>query len=303
MKIEELKDKIETNTLGDDPLVLVYKNSGRLVCEQYIDQIAKDHNLEKKYFNIENNLVKTAYDFGDLFGAWDDGLFLYITFTDNLESDSYIKPSHIICCHKVSKDIKDKFSNNIVDIPEVEQWQLKGYAQGVLKGFSEDRLNWLCNTPISSYRFMTEINRLKMFVDSLQNDLFDQMVDEGFFDDIIEVSIFALTTAVQRKDSISVGNIYKTIQSSNINPIAFNNILYNSFKDITAIKLSPVATAQALGIEPKKFNALKHYVGYFNKDQLLSILDMLSSTDYKIKTGQMPTNILLDYLITNILAI
>lgn len=303
MKIEDLKSGIENNTLGDSPLILVYKNSGRVICSQYMDQIAKNKGLEVHYFNLENDLIQTSYDVVDLFGGWDNDSFLYVSYVDTLVNDNYIKPSHIICCHKVSDDIKKRFKDNIVDIPELEQWQLKGYAQGVLKGLSEDRLNWLCSTPISSYRFMIEVDRLKLFVDSLQNDLFDQMVDDGFFDDIIEVSIFALTTAVQRKDSISVGNIYRTIQSSNINPIAFNNILYGSFKDIAAIKLSPVATAQSLGIDPKKFNALKHYVGYFDKDQLLKILDILSSTDYKIKTGQMPITILLDYLITNILAI
>lgn len=303
MKIEELKKRIEEKTLSESPLIFVYKKSGRIVCEQYIQQIAKDRKFEVRYFNFDNDLVQIGYDMNDLLGVWENDSSLYVTYMEELSNDNYIKPNHIICCNKVSSEIKKKFVDNIVDIPELEDWQLKAYAKGVLKGLSDDRLEWLCNTPMSSYRFMLEVDRLKLFADSLQNDLFDQMVDDGFFDDIVEFSIFALTTAVQRKDSISVYNIYRTIKTTDINPIAFNNILYNSFKDITAIKLSPVATAQTLGIEPKKFNALKHYVNYFSQDQLIKILEMLSSTDYKIKTGQMPTNILLDYLITNILSL
>ena len=301
MKIEDLKEKIENKTLDELPLIFLYKKSGRIICEQYVDEIAKIRNRNKKYFNLDNKYVKSIFEIANLFDTEDN--MLYIAYLDTFDNPIYVKDNHIICCNNVSNEIKKEFSDRIVNIPELEDWQLKAYAQGVLKGLSEDRLNWLCNTPISSYRFMLEVDKLKLFADSLQNDLFDKMVDEGFFDDIIEVSIFALTTAVQRKDNISVANIYKTIQSVNINPIAFNNILYNSFKDITAIKLSPVATAQTLGIETKKFNALKHYVGYFNKDQLLIILDMLSSIDYKIKTGQMPTNLIIDYLITNILSL
>lgn len=303
MKIEELKKRIEEKILSESPLIFVYKKSGRIVCEQYVDQIAKDHNLEIKYFDFGNDLVQYGYDIGDLLGAWSNDPFLYVCYIDELSSNNYLKPNHIICTTRVSNEIKKEYADIIVDIPELEDWQLKAYAKGVLKGLSNDRLEWLCNTPMSSYRFMLEVDRLKLFADSLQNDLFDQMVDEGFFDDVVEVSIFALTTAVQRKDNVSVANIYRTIETTSINPIAFNNILYGSFKDITAIKLSPVATAQTLGIEPKKFNALKHYVNYFSQDQLIKILEMLSSTDYKIKTGQMPTNILLDYLITNILSL
>lgn len=301
MNLEELKRSIEEGTISSAPLVLVYKNTGRIVCEQYIDEISRIRKLSKVYCGQEN-LSSQDYGIADLLGLSETDKSLYIIFADEITTKDKLKDNHIICCKKVSDDIKDSF-NGIVDVPELEQWHFNSYASGVLGGLSEDRINWLCSICKDKFRLMSEIDRLKLFEGKELNDLFDCLVDEGFFDDIVETNIFELSTAIQKKDAKAVKNVLDTMNTLTLNPIALNNILYGSFKDIMAIKLSPVSSPQALDIPQKKFNALKYYVNYFTKEQLLKILKLLSNTDYRIKTGQLPTNILLDYLITNILAI
>lgn len=298
MKIEELKSKIENKSIDNSPLIFVYKDNGRIICDQYIDEICKIRNLDKHYCDDTIN-----DDFGilDMLGLIDDSNYLYVVYTDNFLS-STVKPNHIICCHQVSKDVKKLLDDIIVEIPKLEDWQLKCYAQGVVSGLSEDRLDWFCANCKDDFKFINEINRLKIFADSIQNDVFDSMVDDGFFDDLIDTSIFELSTAIQRKDPKAVYNVLSNMNIMSLNPIALNNLLYSSFKDIMTIKLSPSALPQTVDITPKKFNALKYYVNYFTKEQLVKILKLLSSTDYKIKTGQLQTNILIDYLITNILA-
>lgn len=293
MKIEELKSKIETKSLDDSPLIMIYKKTGRIICEQYINEIAETKNLHKTY-------QTTLDDFGIVDLLQFDDISLHILFIDEFKSGE-LKSNYIVCCHKISKDMKEKFKNIVVEIPEVERWQLKNYAKGVLDGLSEDRLNWFCDNCTDEVRFMTEVDRLSHFAASLQNDLFDQMVDDGFFDDFVCTNIFTLSNAIQKKDLLGVNNSLKLLNVGEINAIGLNNLLYNNFKDIASIKLSPAATPQNLDLIPKKFNALKQYVNYFTKEQLIGVLQLLNSTDYKIKSGEISTTILLDYIITHIL--
>lgn len=301
MNIEKLKEIIENKTIDNKPLVLVYKDTGRVVCEQYIDEICKIRNLNKKYNKINWDSPSNSFGMIDLLGLVETSKDLFIFYLDELVNNDIVKPNHIICCHKVNKLIMNTIKDNVVEIPEVETWQLQAYASGVLKGLSQDRLSWFVNNCKNPIRFMLEIDRLRLFADNLQNDIFDEIVNDGFFDDFIENSVFDLTNAIQKRDKNKVSEIIKNLESYNINPMGLTTLLYNSFKDIAAIKLSPNALPQTLNIAPKKFNALKYYVNYYSKEELINILGLLSSIDYRVKSGELPVTILFDYLLTNIL--
>ena len=80
MDNKQLKERIKTNTLSDSPLVLIYEDVP-FICKQYINQIAKNKNLEKinidKLSDIPNN--------DELFDTKDS--FLYVYQTDKFDED------------------------------------------------------------------------------------------------------------------------------------------------------------------------------------------------------------------------
>lgn len=298
MKIEELKASIEAGNSVNTPLILVYKDTGRLICEQYIDLICINHHLTKQYCSD----VPPEKDFFDLLGETIQDNYLYITYRDEAVMYDTTAHHHIVCCHKVPNNIRKEFADLVVDVPELESWQLKSYAEGVLPGLTEDHLEWLCTNCQDPFRLMLEIERLQIFDKSVQDSMFDQLMAEGAFDDLVKGNIFNLSTAVQSRDLTAIRQELGRAKALDINPLALNNLLYSNLKDIATIKLSPSASPQTIGIVPKRFNALKRYVNCFSKEQLIKNLSLLSSVDYKLKTGQLSTSVLLDYLITHILS-
>ena len=61
-------------------------------------------------------------------------------------------------------------------------------------------------------------------------------------------------------------------------------------------------TADKLGLKPGQFNAIKYNCGKYNNSQLVKSLEFLSGIDKRIKTGELPTNILRDYIVLSLLS-
>ena len=75
-----------------------------------------------------------------------------------------------------------------------------------------------------------------------------------------------------------------------------------NIKNIINIQLDNKATAESLGMTTKQFNAIKYNIGYFNKQSLIEIFNIITDIDYKLKSGQLPANLIIDYLMLNILS-
>ena len=286
MKIEELKRSIENKTIDNSPLVLVYKDTGRIICEQYINEISVIRGLEINYLDEEPDM-----SFVNLFG--EDKASLNIIFTDNYSGVP--QQNYIICCHNTSY-------NNAVNIPELEDWQILDYAKGVLPGVKEESVDWLCNICTDKHRLMQEIDKIKIFDKTSQDFVFNALINSDGFGDLTNHNIFNLSNSIQKKDIKTLMEIMLKIENIDVNPIGLNNLLFNNFRDIMAIKTSPNTPPQTLGIQPKKYNALRYYVNYFTVTQLSHILRLLVNTDQAIKSGDISVDMLTDYIITHIFA-
>lgn len=295
MTIRALKDWIEQKP-GQEvhcPMIWVYKNTGRIICEQYLDILAENWGREKKYISeyypAENSLFGT------------DTRYLTIWFTDTVDSSFVGEPYMVVCCHKVNDPSGSK-KPITTEIPELEDWQLVDYAKGVLPGVNEQTIEFICKLCTNKFRLMQEIDKVRIFPRKLQNDVMESLIKSGNFEDLTEHNIFNLTNAIQKKDIKTLMEIMLKIENIDVNPIGLNNLLYNGFKDIMAIKTSPNSLPQSLGIQPKKYNALRYYVNYFTVTQLSHILRLLVNTDQAIKSGDISVDMLTDYIITHIFA-
>lgn len=294
MNIIELKKEIENKTLADTFLILQYKDNS-FVARQYVNEISKFKQLNLIYtdFVEESNL--------NIFGSVDA---LYITnvdeFNENIQPD--LLNNNVVICKTVSKSIKNKLKNYIVEIPKLEKWHLIEYATMKLSGLSSDKIEWLVETCKDINRVVNEIDKISIFNEQEQEKIFKILNEEENFGDLNSNTVFNLTNAVVKRDIREVRNVLRTIETIDAEPVGVAVILYNSFKNIINIQLDTNATAESLGISSKQFYAVKQYnVGYYSTEQLLDIFDIVTSVDFNLKSGKLPNDKIIDYLITRIM--
>ena len=101
-----------------------------------------------------------------------------------------------------------------------------------------------------------------------------------------------------------MATVYKEIQNIDVEPFGLIALLINNFRNVIDVQLSRNATAESLGLSGKQFWAIKNYsCGFYNREELIEIFEFLNDIDYKIKSGELNTSILIDYIICKILTI
>ena len=172
-------------------------------------------------------------------------------------------------------------------------------------GLSTEAVNWLYDiTNGNIYRIQQEMDKLNLFNKDEQLFCLDKFIEDGLYDDLTNFNIFNLTNAIMKRDVQSVHDILAEIQNMDVDPFGLLTILYNSFKNLIKVQLTSNPTAESLGISPKQFSAIKYNnVGRFSAEGLNTIIEFLTNIDFRIKNGDLPTDILIEYIITTILSI
>ena len=208
-----------------------------------------------------------------------------------------------IICKTIDKKSLEVFNNYIVELPKLEDWQIKDYVYSVAEGANEkslDRLIDVCGNDI--YRINQELNKIKIFTQQERNFTFDKFIEDGIFSDLSTYTIFDFSNAIVKRDRETLRKIYKEIDKIDIEPIGLVTVLLNNFRNIIKIQLANNPTAESCGMKPNQFWAIKHSCGLYTKEQLLSIFNFLTEIDKKIKTGMIPVDsFLIDYIVINIL--
>ena len=87
-----------------------------------------------------------------------------------------------------------------------------------------------------------------------------------------------------------------------VSPLGLVTTLLNNFRGILNIQLNPKCTAKDVGMSDKQFFVVKKYnCGFYNRDQLVKIMEVLTNVEYKFKYEEFPVSMLIDYVVCNIL--
>lgn len=293
MDNKQLKERIKTNTLSDSPLVLVYEDVP-FICKQYINQIAKNKKLEK--INIDKLSDISSND--DLFDTEDSFLYVYETdkFDETVPED--IINLIIVCKHATSKN------------PQVEQikinkllnWQIEDYVKARVPGLTEPQIKWLCEiSKYNIYRLEKECDKLSIFSKELQQILFNQMNSENAYCDLNSLTIFNFITAIVNKDYRIMNEVLENIRWIDIEATGVVTLLLKQFKTLIDAVFSATWN-NTLSCSEKQFYYLKHnMLGLYSKDQLVEIYEFLTTLDYKLKSGYVANDTLIDYILINVL--
>ena len=293
MDIQELKSKIENKVIDSNPIVF-HIHDNNFIAKQYIEEISKIIKLDIIYID---NLDYTFNLFED------EPNYIQVCICDTFEITSEFldkKYTYVICKKLINSE---SFEKIIVDVPKLENWQLIDYANSRCDGVDQNLLQELINNcSYNIYRLENELSKIYIFDKNKQQSIFNMMLEDNAFIDISKYKIFDFSNAIVKRDIKTIAAVFEKISSIDIEPIGLLTILVNQFRNIISIQLANNPTPESTGLKPNQFWAIKHSCGLYTKDQLVKIYLFLTDIDRQIKTGDMPMNYLIDYLVVKVMS-
>ena len=296
MQLKDLKDRILTKGRIPFPLIFLSENNAFLI-KQYIEAIAKNGHLSvfpiKSLKELDDITASVFYE--------DDKLFIYEAPAEAvLRSSDFTKGKVIITTTKEPKDT----DIDVVKFIKPESWMIDDYASVLLPGIPKQEVQWLCK--ICNYdinRVNSECAKIGCFEKGDQQKVFELINKENGYSDLNDLNIFNLSNAIVKKDSVTIKNIMRDIDSIDIEGTGLVTILLKQFLNIINIQLNKKATAQSLGMSEKQFRAVSYNCGKYTSDALISIYAFLNAVDYKLKSGLLDVSNkdLVQYILNNVL--
>lgn len=307
MGLEQLKTLVISNITPKGVTILLCKYDD-FVPLQYVESYRKN-NVNVKYVD-DLSIVTTRVD--SLFGDYtDDSNTLYVYSCDNLDlSETEISniqiatKNVIVICPKVSDTVQSKLSDKIIVVPKLEKWQIEDLAYSMADGADPDDIEYLlkvCGNDV--HRLYNELEKVSLFSEQERKSAVKDFIYDGIFNDLSHYNVFDISTAIVKRDVNTLKNVYSEINNIDCEPIGLVALLLKNFKDVITVQLSSNPSPEKCGMESKKFWAVKYSCGYYTKEQLIKIYEMLTSIDFQIKTGSISTSELIDYMITYIFSI
>lgn len=293
MDIKKLKEKIKQNTLDESPIILIYEDYP-FICHQYVNQICKNRNLEK--INIEK--LSDIMTDSQIFDT--EVSFLYVYEVDKLdEIISKDMKNLIIICKQV---VNDNSAIANVKVNKLAEWQVEDYVKIRVPGLTDSQVKWLCDiSKYNIYRLEKECDKLSIFSKELQQLLFNQMNAENAYCDLNSLTIFNFITAVVNKDYKIMTDVLENIRWIDVEPTGAVTLLIKQFKTLIDVAFS-VAWNDTLSCSEKQFYYFKkNMMGLYTKEQLIEIYEFLTQIDYKLKSGYVANENLVDYVLINVL--
>ena len=105
-----------------------------------------------------------------LFGAVNDNVLRVYDINEfDYSIDLSNEKNLIILCKKINQGLKKIYADNIISVPELEDWQIKDFVYSIGEGIPEsdlDKLIDLCDNNI--YRLTQELDKMLIFPNSLK---------------------------------------------------------------------------------------------------------------------------------------
>ena len=304
MTIEALKAEIESGHIQDD-FIIIKRNGSDFLTTQYVDNIIRVLNKPPVYIESIDDILYDSFSF---FSDEEDDVNIRILDIDKfdipIEKLGGIKSLIIITNRFADKEIESQLSNRILTMPKLEEWQVTDYVYSLLDGVDKSDLDWLLSILHNNlYRLDQEMSKLSLFTPGERKYLFKEMRNDGTFNDLSTYNIFNFSNAITHKDITSLKNVYKEISRIDISDFGLLAILLKGFRNILMVQLNPNPTTENTGIESKQLYAIKKIPKVYSPEQIINIFMFLSDIDRQVKSGELPADILVDYMTVKILSL
>lgn len=292
MDIRLFKENVLNNSVKPQMYVLVYDDNNSIIL-QYVNHIAQSTNNSITYLNELDDL-QDLMSLGD----YDDG-GIYVLQLDKL-TEKIPRSFYKLFCFIICKEITNNDDLEIIKFPKVETWQMLDYAKVSLKGVNERKIEWLVNLlGNNQLRLENEINKITIFPMNERDAIFDLINNDGGYDDITNLTMFNLVTAISKKSKQEIIDVLEAIKLIDIEPMGLITSLLKQFKLAIDVKMG-TKDFKGLNISQKQYMAIKKYNPY-TPNELVKIYKLLTNIDYELKIGLLPNEYIIDYVICNIL--
>lgn len=297
MNLPELKNKINNKEIIPLPLIFKYTDNDYLV-KTYIKAIASNNGLEIKEVSELEEIKKLES------AVFKDADYLYLYYADKSDGLGDVELLHSNLIVLTTSDLKDT-SLEIVEFGKLENWQIEAYLSKLIPGLGENGIKWLCkNAKFDINRLVNEADKLNIFEEKKQPEIFREINDDNGYADLNELGIFNLSNAVIRKDIVEIKHIVMDIDNIDIEGTGLVTLLLKNFLNILHIQTDKRVSAEALGISERQFKYLQYnQCNKYSDGELFKIYTFLTGVDYKLKSGllEMGNQQLVYYILSNIL--
>ena len=297
MDLRELKESIETNTFKPTNLILLAKD--KFIPLMYLEALSKTYDMN---YLDSFDMLPTSFSLFEVKNNKNINV-IFIEKVEFIPDFVYNNDNVIVVASNVPQEVKKTCMFDIIEIPELEEWQIKDLVYSFCAGVEDNKLEWMlsiCNNNI--YRLYNECLKLSIFQENERKHLFNQMIDDNVFDDLSSKTIFDFTNAIMRKDIQSLERMFIELENIDINEFGLITVLYNNFSNLFKIQLGINQTPNSLGIKQGQFNAIKRLIGAYSGEQLIKAFNLITDMDRKVKNGEFPVPLMKDYLVTSILS-
>ncbi len=298
MTLEELKNEVLNGHLNH--LVVLGTSKNDYLPLQYARFLASAEELDLKIIEDLKDYPQTS----TMFEEERDADNFYLCRLDNLDyvDESLLNVTNlIISAKKIKKEITS-YCPVVIELPEIEAWQVHKYIQGVCEGLNDtqvERLAKSCNYDL--HKLDVEMAKLKVFAPAAQSGLFDVFMSSDLLGNCVEETIYDLTNSLQTRNIEKIKIILKNISKIDIESTGLITLLSNNFKKLIKVWLAKNPTEASTGLKSNQIWAINKLPRTYSKDQLLKILKMVNDTEYKLKNGELSENLIIDYLMTSVL--
>ena len=308
MSIESLKSAIENKNLSESVYVFktikvnsknkIQSDNSNFLAQQYVEEIASIMNKSIMYITD-----LTMFKVTDIFGFMEiDNSFLYVCKLGKLTLSDY----NIVKNNSNLIIIVEEVENGVdyVDFPNLEDWQLHDYVYSLAEGADKKDLDEFFKLfEKNIYRLDSELSKISIFTAAERKFLLKQLFDEGQFSDVSTNNIFDFSDALIRKNKVELVNLYKILDSIDVEPLGLVTVLYRNF-----LNMLNVATTKNPTVENTKLKSsgqlwvIKKLSESYTVTQLINIFKFLCKLELELKTGVISSDILIDYIVIKLLS-
>lgn len=298
--IKSFKNKIETNTLDIHFVIFKCDKVNCFLPHQYATEFCKVNGVNIVHAESPEDFPSRTL-FGDLTPS---DLTLYTV--DKLDEELPIEQEEVatnyvwVVCNKIGSKVKQYYNDHIIEVPKIEQWQVLDFITSTCPELTEPEQHELLNHYENDlFRLSNELDKLKLLGDKTY-----QMIKSQLYVDVSNYGVFDIINAITQRDKRKLSEVYSDIENIEVDPFGFVALLINSFRKVIDVQLSRNPSAESVGVSGKQFWAIKKYsCGHYSKDELIAIFELLNSIDYKIKSGELNTDTVIDYVICKIFSL
>ena len=313
----DLRDLMQSIMDETPPRFMILFGDEQKIADIYIDKIAelgyKKRSIDTVSQAITKCSTKSLTNSKNLFLINEDKDFVKAESSWNTVKDIANTSDNILIVRyaKVAKNTKfyKQNTDSAIEFPKLDTSILCNYIKKELTDFTDDNCEMLCGLCSNDYgRILLEIDKVIHYRDAGSsqdsNIAFTELLQYNAISSDIGDITFELT------DAVIVGDVEKSFllleQAKRCGEPALRicSILYNNFRNMLAILClgSNKSNASArTGIDNKMLYVQMKKCGAYNVHECIRNVNICQRVESGIKTGQIDSDIALDYLITALL--